>query len=432
MGRPGTIDAMSSPGGAAGLMVETEADVVRRQALRRMRIVATGLLVVAAIVYLLTLGMGGFWGFVNAGAEASMVGAMADWFAVTALFRHPLGLPVPHTALIPKRKDELGASLEVFVQDNFLQEDIIRERLGVAMPSLRLALWLSDEPNAKRVVDEVSAVVADGLSRISNRHIIEIIQDGFVPRFREEQIAPLLGGTLQAALDDQVHHGLVDLALVELHGWLEDNQEVVTEVLGERAPWWTPQVLREPVTNRIHVELVRWIADIRDDPDHRARKAIDAMLADLADNLQHDEATMERAERLKERVLDHPGVIDTAISIWDALRRALTSSLRDPEGVVRRRALDEVVRYAQKVVLEESLQRRYDALASDVAVYVVRRYGKEATTVITHTIQRWDGKQAASRIELFVGRDLQFIRINGTIVGGLVGVIIHTVSVLVT
>ncbi|TQL67429.1 uncharacterized membrane-anchored protein YjiN (DUF445 family) [Nocardioides albertanoniae] len=413
-------------------MVETEADVVRRQALRRMRIVATGLLVVAAVVYLLTLRMEGFWGFVNAGAEASMVGAMADWFAVTALFRHPMGLPVPHTALIPKRKDELGASLEEFVQDNFLQEDIIRERLGVAMPSLRLALWLSEEPNAKRVVDEVSTVVADGLSRISNRHIIEIIQDGFVPRFREEQIAPLLGGTLQAALDDEVHHGLVDLALVELHGWLEDNQEIVTDVLGERAPWWTPQALREPVTNRIHVELVRWIADIRDDPDHRARKAIDAMLADLADNLQHDEATMERAERLKERVLDHPGVIDTAISIWDALRRALTKSLSDPEGVVRRRALDEVVRYAQKVVLEESLQRRYDALASDVAVYVVRRYGKEATTVITHTIQRWDGKQAASRIELFVGRDLQFIRINGTIVGGLVGVIIHTVSVLVT
>ncbi|EGD41484.1 DUF445 domain-containing protein [Nocardioides sp. WG-D5] len=425
---------MSSPGGVGigGLMVETEADVVRRQALRRMRIVATGLLVVAAIVYLLTLGMHGFWGFVNAGAEASMVGAMADWFAVTALFRHPLGLPVPHTALIPKRKDELGASLEEFVQDNFLQEETIRERLGVAMPSLRLALWLSEEANAKRVVDEVSTVVADGLSRISNRHIVEIIQDGFVPRLREEQIAPLIGGTLQAALDDGVHHGLVDLALVELHGWLEENEEIVTEVLGERAPWWTPQVLREPVTARIHVELVRWIADIRDDPEHRARKAIDTMLADLADNLQHDEATMERAERLKERVLDHPGVINTAISIWDALRRALTTSLRDPEGVVRRRALDEVVRYAQKVVLDETLQRRYDALASDVAVYVVKRYGREATTVITHTIQRWDGKQAARRIELFVGRDLQFIRINGTIVGGLVGVIIHTITVLVS
>ncbi|GGR71674.1 uncharacterized membrane-anchored protein YjiN (DUF445 family) [Nocardioides luteus] len=424
---------MSSPGGAGigGLMVETEADVVRRQALRRMRIVATGLLVVAAVVYLLTLGSDGFWGFVNAGAEASMVGAMADWFAVTALFRHPLGLPVPHTALIPKRKDELGASLEEFVQDNFLQEETIRERLGVAMPSLRLGLWLSEEANAKRVVDEVSSVVADGLSRISNRHVVEIIQDGFVPRFREEQIAPLLGGTLQAALDDGVHHGLIDLALVELHGWLEENEETVTEVLGERAPWWTPQVLREPVTARIHVELVRWIADIRDDPEHRARKAIDAMLADLADNLQHDPATMERAERLKERVLDHPGVISTAISIWDALRRALTTSLRDPDGVVRRRALDEVVRYAQKVVLDETLQRRYDALASDVAVYVVKRYGREATTVITHTIQRWDGKQAARRIELFVGRDLQFIRINGTIVGGLVGIIIHTVSVLV-
>ncbi|MBO0842784.1 MAG: DUF445 domain-containing protein, partial [Nocardioides sp.] len=410
---------MTSPGGTGGLMAaETEADAVRRKALRQMRVVATGLLVIAAIVYLATLSHDGFLGYVNAGAEASMVGAMADWFAVTALFRHPLGLPIPHTALIPKRKDEIGAGLEEFVGENFLQEDIIRERIAVAMPSLRLGLWLSEEANAKRVVDEVSTVLADALGRVRNEHIAELISDGVVPRLREEPIAPLVGGTLESALADGVHHGLVDLALVELHGWLVDNQEIVTEVLGERAPWWTPQVLREPVTARIHVELVRWVADIRDDPDHRARKAIDALLHDLAEDLQHDPATQERAERLKLRVLEHPGVIETSISIWDALRRALTGSLRDEAGIVRRRALDEVVRYAQKVVSDQALQRRYDALASDALVYIVKRYGAEAVTIITHTIKRWDGKEAAGRIELHVGRDLQFIRINGTIVGG--------------
>lgn len=420
---------MTSPGGL--MAVDSAADAVRRRALRRMRLVATGLLVLAAVVYVVTLHHGGVWGYVNAGAEASMVGAMADWFAVSALFRHPLGLPIPHTALIPKRKDEIGASLEEFVEENFLQEDIIRDRIAVSMPALRIGLWLAEEANAKRLVDEASVIVAAALKRVRDDQVADLIRDGVVPRLREEPIAPLLGTTLEEALNDNIQRGLVDLALVELHGWLLENQETVTEVIGERAPWWAPQAIKDPVTNRIHVELVRWVADIRDDPDHRARKAIDAMLGDLARDLQEDPATQERAERLKERLLDHPHVIATSISIWAALRRALTGSLEDPDGLVRKRALDEVGLFASRLVADEALQKRLDGLVSDAAVYVVKRYGSEATAVITHTVQRWDGQQAARRIELHVGRDLQFIRVNGTIVGGLVGVLIHTLTQLV-
>jgi len=410
------------------MAVDTAADVVRRAALRRMRTVATGLLVLAAVVYVLTHGHGGVWGYVNAGAEASMVGAIADWFAVTALFRHPLGLPIPHTALIPKRKDDIGASLEEFVGENFLQEEIVRDRIAVSMPALRIGLWLSEEANAKRVVDEASVLLAASLRRVRDDHIESLVTEALVPRFRDEPIAPLLGTALAEALEDDVQHGLVDLALVELHGWLVDNQETVADVLGERAPWWTPQALREPLANRIHVELVRWVADIRDDPHHRARKAFDDLLADLAHDLQDDPATQERAERLKLRLLDHPQVLATSISLWDALRRALTGSLEDPDGAVRRRALDELQLFASRLVADEELQRRMDGLAADAAVFVVKRYGSEATAIITHTIERWDGREAAQRIELHVGRDLQFIRINGTIVGGLVGVLIHALT----
>ncbi|MEP9383739.1 DUF445 domain-containing protein [Nocardioides sp. KR10-350] len=419
---------MTSPGGL--MAVDTAADAVRRRALRRMRTVATGLLVLAAIVYVATLHHGGFWGYVNAGAEASMVGAMADWFAVSALFRHPLGLPIPHTALIPKRKDDIGASLEEFVGDNFLQEEIIRDRITVSMPALRIGLWLSEEANAKRLVDEAAVIAAAVLKRVRNDHIEALVTEAVVPRLREEPIAPLLGTTLGEALDDNVHHGLVDLALVELHGWLLEHQETVTDVLGERAPWWAPQALKEPLTNRIHVELVRWVADIRDDPDHRARKAFDSLLRDLANDLVNDPPTQERAERLKLRLLDHPQVIETSIALWDALRRALTGSLEDPDGAVRKRALDEVQLFASRLIADEALQHRLDGLASDAAVFVVNRYGSEATALITHTIERWDGREAAKRIELHVGRDLQFIRINGTIVGGLVGVLIHTATQL--
>ncbi len=407
------------------------ADVRRAQALRRMRVVALGLLLLAALVFVLTHGRDGFWGFVNAGAEASMVGAIADWFAVTALFRHPLGLPIPHTALIPRRKDELGRGLEEFVGENFLSEPVVRERVLAARVSARVGDWLVDPENSRRVAEEAAEVIGVALSKVRDEHVRSLVEDALVPRFREEPISSLLGNLLAEAMRDDLHHGLVDLALEELHGWLVDNPDTVTDVIGERAPWWAPPSINDRVTSRIHLELVRWVADIRDQPRHRARAALDSMLRQLAEDLQHDEATRARTEGLKERLLDRPQVIATAVSLWEALRHALTASLDDPEGAVRVRMRTELERFAARLVGEPALRERLDGLAADAVVFAVERYGSELTQVITHTIERWDGKEAAERIELHVGRDLQFIRINGTIVGGLVGVLIHTVSIAI-
>ncbi|WGL51321.1 DUF445 domain-containing protein [Nocardioides sp. BP30] len=415
----------------AGPITDTSADAVRRRALRRMRTVATSLLVLAAIVFALTLHRDGFLGFVNAGAEASMVGAMADWFAVTALFKHPLGLPIPHTALIPRRKDDIGHSLEEFVGENFLAEDVLRDRIAVVQPALRIGTWLAEETNARALVDEASTVAAAALSRVRDDHIAELVNDVLVPRLSEEPIAPLLGGALEGALADNLHHGVVDLALVELHDWLAANQDTVTDVLGERAPWWIPTALRDPAAARIHLEIVRWVADIRDDPDHRAREALDKLLGELASDLQHDPATQQRAEKFKDRLLQHPQVIATSIELWDALRRALSSALRDDDSALRARLVEEATRFGERLRTDAELRERLQAVAADAVVYVVKRYGKEATAVITHTIERWDGREASRRIELHVGRDLQFIRINGTLVGGLVGVLIHAVTTLV-
>ena len=408
-----------------------EADAERRAGLRRMRAVALGLLVFAALVYVATLDEDGFLGFVNAGAEASMVGAMADWFAVTALFRHPLGIPIPHTALIPKRKDELGRGLEEFVGENFLQEDIIRERVGTAEVSRRVAAWVTDPNNARRVVDEVTDVAAIGIGRIRDEHIVDLVESVLVPRFRDEPISPILGSFVVEAVRDDLHHGLVDLALEELHGWLLVNHDTFTEVLSERAPWWAPPRLNEAVTTRIHAESLRWLADIRADPRHRAREALDSMLAQLGQDLLFNPETQERAENLKLRLLDHPQFPATGISLWKGFRTALLGALREPRGELKRRLQDELVAFGERLSRDEDLRRRLDGILADVVVFGVSRYGAEVTTVITHTIERWDGKEASDRIELHVGRDLQFIRINGTIVGGLVGVVIHTVSVLI-
>ncbi len=296
--------------------------------LRRMRTLAVSLLLLAAAVYVLTLGQDGFLGFVNAGAEASMVGAIADWFAVTALFKHPLGVPVPHTALVPKRKDDLGRSLQEFVGANFLQEAVIRERLAAARVGERVGHWLVEPENSRRVVDEVAAVLHAGLSRVDDEDVTALVRDAVLPRFREEPISPVAGSLLQEIVADGAHHGLVDLALEEAHRWLTENEETFTEVVGERAPWWSPPALNERVTHRMHVEAVAWVDDIRKDPYHHARTALDAFLAQLADDLLHDEDTQDRAERLKERVLDHPQVGVTATSLWRSFRTAVLSRAR--------------------------------------------------------------------------------------------------------
>ncbi|KHL11185.1 UNVERIFIED_CONTAM: membrane protein [Mumia flava] len=405
-------------------------DAERRRGLRRMRTVATSLLVLAAVTYGLTHGDEGFLGYVNAGAEAAMIGALADWFAVTALFKHPLGLPIPHTALIPKRKESLGASLEEFVAENFLREDVVRERVDAARVSLRVSRWLSEPAHAERVVEIGSRVARDGLARIGDDDVAAVVREVIVPRLQAEELSPAAGQALAQVVADGAHHGLVDIGLDELHRWLLENQGTVEQIVVDRAPWWTPQWVDDKISGRLYKEALDWVADVRSDPEHRVRASLDEFLAALAEDLQHDPATRARAEALKTRVLDQPRVVDVAVALWSGLRLALLESLEDAEGMLRTRVIEIVQDSARRIADEPAAQRRLDGLLGDTAAFVVSNYGSEIATVISETVNRWDGREASRRIELHVGRDLQFIRINGTVVGALAGVTIHAFSSL--
>jgi uncharacterized membrane-anchored protein YjiN (DUF445 family) len=268
------------------------------------------------------------------------------------------------------------------------------------------------------------------LQRVRDEDMVALVEEALLPRFLAEPVSPVAGSLLEEVVRDGAHHGLVDLTLDEAHRWLTLNEQTFVEVVAERAPWWAPQSLNDRVTHRLHVEALAWLEDIRLDSQHHARRALDSALTQLAEDLLHDPVTQERMERLKNRVLSHPQLVVTATSLWNAFRRALMDSLDDPDGPLRARALQELTRFGKRLEGDDALRARLDRYASDLAVFTVSRYGAELTAVITHTVNRWDGNEAARRIELHVGRDLQFIRINGTIVGGLVGLVIHTVSVL--
>jgi uncharacterized membrane-anchored protein YjiN (DUF445 family) len=412
------------------LFVETAADVERRRGLRRMRAVALGLLVLASIVFAATVDAAGGWAYVHATAEAAMVGAIADWFAVTALFRHPLGLPIPHTAIIPTRKNSLARSLQDFVTDNFLSEDVVRARVAAAEVSRRAGEWLSVESNSAWVVDEATVLVRAALGRVNDDDVAVLIETELMPRLAEEPLSQVVGRLLEEVVADDAHRGLVDLALNEAYRWLTTNREAVGAALQTRAPWWTPKWLDDRVIGRLHNEAVAWVADIRDTPDHPARHALDALLRQLAADLQNDPATIERAERLQRRVLGAPQVVASAVSIWNAVRRSLLEALATPDSAIRMRAVRALTDFGDKLSHDIALQARLDAMAADAVAFVVDRYGHELTTVITDTIERWDGREASRRIELHVGRDLQFIRVNGTIVGGLAGLVIYSLAQL--
>jgi uncharacterized membrane-anchored protein YjiN (DUF445 family) len=393
-----------------------------------MRSLALGLLLLAAVVYAATVHAGGGWGYVHAAAEASMVGAFADWFAVTALFRRPLGLPIPHTALIPTRKAMLARSLEDFVAENFLSESVVRARVADAKIASRIGGWLAEGDHSARAVSEVSVVARTALMRVDNAEVATILEREILPRVADEPLSVLAGQLLQGVLDEGAHRALVDLAFGELHDWLAENPETVEHILAARAPWWTPQWLDDRVVRRLHAEVLSWVREIRDDPDHAARVAIDNLLAQLAVDLQTDPHTIERAEALKRRLLGQPQVLTAAMSLWDALRRAIVTALDDPDSLLRRRAVVALADFGRQVVSDSTLAGRLDGYLEDAVAYLVGRYGRELTTVITLTIDRWDGREAAKRIELHVGRDLQFIRINGTLVGGLAGLLIYTAT----
>ena len=408
-------------------------DLARASRLRQMKLIALGLLVVAAVIYLATLSLphDGVWGFVNAGAEAAMVGALADWFAVTALFRHPLGLPIPHTAIIPKRKDDIARNLQDFFTENFLTEDIIRERVAAAGVGTKVGQWVQDDVHAARVVREASRLARTALAHVSDDDVTQFVGDVIVPRLASEPLAGVAGDLLDAVVRDGAHHGLVDLVIAELHDWLRRHPETFTEVVGERAPRWAPGFVNRRVTRWTYDQALEWLWAVRSDRGHNARQALDDLLRQVANDLQHNPVIAERAEKLKRRLLEHPQTAETIVSLWTTVRGSLDAALADEASGLRLRAQRAVQRFGASLLADDSLRARLEARLEDAAAFVVRTYGAELSTVISHTIERWDGKDAARKIELHIGRDLQFIRINGTVVGCLAGLGIHAVSLLV-
>jgi uncharacterized membrane-anchored protein YjiN (DUF445 family) len=400
-----------------------------------MRTVATGLLVFAVTVYVISrrwesAGAPGWVGYVRAAAEAGVVGALADWFAVTALFRHPLRLPIPHTAIIPRRKDVLGRGLETFVATHFLATDVVRTKMDDLGVSARVGAWLRQRKNAERVSAQVSARVAGMVSAMNDDLVLELVEKTVLPRLVGRPWAPVLGAALDRVVSDGLHHRLVDLLVAEAERWLKENPQTVLTAVREQAPSWSPRWVDEAVAARVYLEALRFVGELRADPDHRMRRALDHFLASLATRLRTDVQLRERVEETKQRILGHPEAERVIAAIWATTKGILLDLATDPASTARARATDELAAFGARLATEPELQRTADRAAADLATRLVDRYKGDIATIIGDTVASWEPAEASARIELHVGRDLQFIRINGTVVGALAGLGIHLVTQL--
>ena len=371
------------------------ADAERARNLRQMKAVALGFLLGATVIFLAcrwgeARGGPGWLGYVGAAAEAGMVGALADWFAVTALFRHPLGLKIPHTAIIKRKKDQLGEGLGSFVRENFLSPDVIETKVRDAQVAGRLGKWLSEPQHAARVADEASTVL---------RVVVELLNEA-----------------------------LIQLLCDRAFEWSLNAGETIERVVTRDSPTWSPRFVDHLVGDRIHRELMDFTDKVRRNPNHELRQSANRFLFEFASDLQNDGATIARAEAVKEQLMARDEVTRAAETAWKTLKRLVLDGVDDPASPLRSRIADSVMQIGASLCDDAELRDKVDNWMVRGARHLVEQYGGEATAIITDTIERWDAEEASRRIELHVGRDLQFIRINGTVVGALAGLVIYTAA----
>jgi uncharacterized membrane-anchored protein YjiN (DUF445 family) len=405
----------------------------KQRALRRMKVVALGFLLGAAVVYVvarLNEDAAPWVGYVRAMAEAGMVGALADWFAVTALFRHPLGLPIPHTAIIPRKKDALGHNLSDFVGANFLADHVVRDKLRRAQIAARIGRWLAERRNALRITAELATVARALVTVLRDEDVQAVVENAMVKHLVAQPWGPPLGRLLEQLLVDGAHRKLVDLVTDRTYAWVRDNHPTVLRVVRQRSPRWSPKFMDGLLADRVYAEVLAFAWAVKVDKDHEMRKAVDQFLIQFARDLRHDPRTIERAELVKQQLLAHPEVQLLFGLVWDTAKKMILDAAEDPSSELRRRVCDGLVSLGGRLAGDAELQSKVDTWLEDAAAYVVANYAAEITTLITDTVQRWDAKETARKVELQVGRDLQFIRINGTVVGALAGLAIHTVSQL--
>jgi uncharacterized membrane-anchored protein YjiN (DUF445 family) len=404
---------------------------------RTLRRTATGLLVLMAVVFVATgrlLDLHPAWGYVHAFAEAAMVGGLADWFAVTALFRRPLGLPIPHTAIIPENKDRIADTMAMFLRENFLTPGVVARRMREMNLAKAIGAYIAEpaQGGGSRVRAGAGELAVEVLQSLDPERLGGQVRHALSAGLERLPVAPLLGKMVAATIADGRHRPLID-AIIRWAGLvLEDNETMVRDMIHARANALLRFTgLDERLANSVLDGLYKLLAEVLVDPEHPLRAKVEEALHNLARDLQDDPAMQEKVERLKRELIANPAVAVWWQGVWERIRTGLIKALRGEggEGSEAFRGLAESFAEMGMALRDDPhLQAQVNRFARRTAVGIASRYGGQIVQLVSETVKRWDATTITDRVEGAVGRDLQFIRMNGTLVGGLVGVVIHAIS----
>jgi uncharacterized membrane-anchored protein YjiN (DUF445 family) len=406
-------------------------EATRQKALDTMKRRATLLLVAATVIFIVAriLESRFAWlAILRATAEASMVGGLADWFAVTALFRHPLGIPIPHTAIVPARKDRVGRTLGAFVQRNFLTREVIEHRLRAAQVGKRLAEWLADPVNARTIARSAASAVSSGAQMLRDEDVQEVIDRSLAKRVRTMHLAPLLGKVLAVMTEDNRHQEVLDEVIQLASRTVNENSDLIRERIEKETPWWIPSAVDDKIFKRVLGAIQRLLGELSADPDHPLRGRFDNSLHEFVDKLNTSPEFAAKVDAWKEEFLDNEAARKFSASIWQEGKEALARYVANPDSKAPGVIEESLTKFGQKALDDPDLLAKMDEFAVDVAVFLVARYQDEVAALIATTVSSWDPELTSRRVELAIGRDLQFIRINGTLVGGLAGLVIYLIS----
>lgn len=420
--------------------VSVHDEAVRQQQLDSMKRRATLLLVAAMVLFVIarfveghfqwTGGAGLAIGTFRATMEAAMVGGLADWFAVTALFRHPLGIPIPHTAIVPARKDRVGRTLGAFVQRNFLSREVIEYRLRGLQVGRRLAEWLADPANARTISRNAAVAMSSAAEMMNDADVQAVIDRSLAERVRDMRLAPLIGKVLKVMTEDDRHQEVMDEVIKLAANTVNENADLIRERIEKETPWWIPSSFDNKIFKKVLGGIQRLLGELAGDKQHPLRQRFDASLDEFIERLNTSPELAAKVDAWKEDFLDNEAARKFSASLWQEGKAALARYATNPRSEAPNAIEHALTSFGAKALDDPELLARLDGFVVDVAVYLVGRYQDEVGELIATTVSQWDPELTSRRVELAIGRDLQFIRINGTIVGGLAGMVIYLVSKL--
>ena len=398
-----------------------------------MKAAATGLLIVMAGVFIVARQYEAAYpwlGYVKAFSEAAMVGGLADWFAVTALFRHPLGLPIPHTAIIPRNKDRIGEALANFLRENFLIAPVVARRMrNIDLAGAAGRFLQAPRGEETRIRQGASRLIADLFESLDDERLGGLVKSSIANRIRNMEVSPLLGHALASAINEDRHVPMLEAAIRWTARALDANEGLIREMVHKRANWVLKLAsLDTKLADAIVDGLRKLTADMHTDPAHPVRVKIEEALAQLANDLQTKPETRERVEAMKLELLENRSVSLWLDTLWQKGREAIIRAARNPDAAMAGKLGEVLKSMGQSLEKDARMKSAINQFARRAVSGMAASYGSSIVKLVSDTIRSWDAQTVTNRLEAAVGRDLQYIRINGTLVGGLVGLLIHTVD----